>query len=177
MDKIIESQNIRLIAGTEAVLSACLKGNDQLSTLLNIKVPWQWSEFGEVVIQFALEQIQQDAKQNYWWTWLPIHKKDNLLIGSCGYKGKPEEGMVEIGYEVIEPYRNKGFATEIALALVKNAFEYKDVNLVQAHTLADKNPSTKVLVKCGFQWVEEVEEEEDGTIWKWELKRSDFNKR
>jgi RimJ/RimL family protein N-acetyltransferase len=85
--------------------------------------------------------------------------------------------MVEIGYEVIEPYRNKGFATEIALALVKNAFEYKDVNLVQAHTLADKNPSTKVLVKCGFQWVEEVEEEEDGTIWKWELKRSDFNKR
>lgn len=177
MVKFIESQNIKLIAGTEEVLSACLKGNDELESLLGILVPMQWSEFGEVILEYSLEQIQKDPGQIYWWTWLPVHKKDNLLIGSCGYKGEPTNGMVEIGYEVIESYRNKGFATEIAQVLVKNAFEDEQVNIVQAHTLADKNASSKVLSKCGFQWIEELEDDEDGMIWKWELKRSDFEKR
>lgn len=62
--------------------------------------------------------------QKKWYCYLPIEIKSNTLIGSCGYKGGPSEnGIVEIGYEVAEKFRNKGYATEIAGILTKIAFE------------------------------------------------------
>ena len=49
-----------------------------------------------------------------WWAYLPVLKKTKTLLGSCGYKGDPKNGMVEIGYEVAEAYRGWGLATEMA---------------------------------------------------------------
>lgn len=42
---------------------------------------------------------------------------------------------------------------------------------IKAHTLPSENPSVKVLHKCGFQFISEVIDPEDGLIWKWELRR------
>ena len=41
---------------------------------------------------------------------LPIEIETNTLIGSCGFKGEPINGKVEIGYEVTELFRNKGYS-------------------------------------------------------------------
>ena len=79
-------------------------------------------------------------------------------MGSCGYKGEPKDGMVEIGYEVAEAYRGRGLATEMAKALIQNAFNDNAVMYVQAHTLAAVNESGSVLVKCGMQKMEELED-------------------
>ena len=40
--------------------------------------------------------------------------------------------------------------------------------LVRAHTLAERNASTRVLEKCGFGLVGEVVDPEDGPVWRWE---------
>ena len=102
--------------------------------------------------------------------YLPILKKENLLIGSGGYKGKPDVvGVVEIGYEIYEPYRNRGFATEFARGLVDYAFENKKVKKVLAHTLAHNNPSCRVLEKCGMLFTELIYDAEDGDLWRWEV--------
>ena len=96
----------------------------------------------------------------------------NVLVGSGGYKGPPtEQGMVEIGYEIAEAYRGRGFATEMAQLLVQKALEAPEVQLVQAHTLAEENASVKVLRKCGFQHVETLSDPDEGDVWRWELKR------
>jgi [ribosomal protein S5]-alanine N-acetyltransferase len=108
-----------------------------------------------------------------WWSWLPVLNDENMLIGNCGYKGPPKDGMVEIGYEVIEEYRRIGLASEIAAVLVDNAFNDSNVNKIIAHTLAEENASCKVLRKCGFEFVKEINDEEDGLIWQWALERSD----
>lgn len=122
--------------------------------------------------RYALDKLKSGEREFGWWTYLPIHKAENKLIGSCGYKGQPnEDGEVEIGYEIKSEYRNKGLATELAKALVENAFNFDTVNSVQAHTLGEVNASTKVLSKCGFQKTDEIEDKENGAIWKWELKR------
>ena len=62
-------------------------------------------------------------------------------------------------------------ATEFVTALVKNAFSNPNVQAITAHTLGKENPSTKVLAKCGFIKVDDINDPEDGLFWKWELKR------
>ncbi|MFN8671122.1 MAG: GNAT family protein [Candidatus Sericytochromatia bacterium] len=166
----METKNIKLILCDENILKKALEGNNELSLYLNLEVPNNWTEFGELPIQYALEKLN-DPKELGWWTYFPIHKKDNKLIGTCGYKGSPNsENTVELGYEIIPDYRNKGFATEITNLLIDNAFS-KGVKKIIAHTLAEYNPSTKVLAKCNFIKTQEIPDEEHGIIWKWELKR------
>lgn len=172
MEKI-ETERLQLIPCDRKILEEALKGNEYLADYLNITVPENWSEFGNSALNYALAQINSGESEIGWWTYLPVHKADNKLIGSCGYKGHPDEtGAVEIGYEIKTEYRNTGLATELANALVSNAFTNEEVISVQAHTLGETNPSTKVLSKCGFQKTQEIQDEENGLLWKWELKRN-----
>lgn len=168
----IETQRLELVACDRDILGEALKSNEHLARHLKINVPDHWSEFGNSALNYALAQINAGQSQTGWWTYLPIHKADNTLIGSCGYKGEPDEqGAVEIGYEIKSDYRNKGLATELANALVEHAFKNDRVRTVQAHTLGEINSSTRVLSKCGFVKTEEIQDEETGTLWKWELTR------
>lgn len=168
----IDSSRIELIACDEEILLTAIESNEKLAELLKINVTENWTEFGSQALIYSLNKIRENSDEYGWWTYLPILKNENTLIGTCGYKGKANEvGMVEIGYEVKYDYRNRGFATEIAEALVNNAFLYKEVKLVQAHTLGEINHSTKVLEKCGFKKVEEIHDPEDGIIWRWEINK------
>ncbi|MBL0024226.1 MAG: GNAT family N-acetyltransferase [Saprospiraceae bacterium] len=170
---IIETKNLRLIPCDKEILVKAIEGNDKLEKMLNIKVADNWTEFGVDPFQFSLDRISEDMEEIGWLTYFPIHKQDNKLIGSAGYKGKPNEnGSVEIGYEIAPHYRNKGFATEMAEALISNAFSDIKVKLIIAHTLREENASAKILTKCGFIKVGDIDDPDDGPIWKWELKKS-----
>lgn len=169
---IIETENLKLIPCTIEILKAAIAGNESLSRTLNAKVADKWTEFGIGALQYSLERLSENEDDGGWWTYFPIHKKDNKLIGSGGYKGKPTpEGAVEIGYEIAKEYRNRGLATEMAKGLIVNAFKDERVRTIIAHTLGHENSSTKVLQKCGFEKKQEIHDPEDGIIWKWELKR------
>jgi RimJ/RimL family protein N-acetyltransferase len=95
----------------------------------------------------------------------------SIMIGSCGYKGPPNGGWVEIAYGIAPDYRGKGYATEIAETLTAHAFDHQEVNTVRAHTLPECNASGRILTKCGFKLVGEVRDPEDGLIWRWEKPR------
>lgn len=76
--------------------------------------------------------------------------------------------MVEIAYGVDAAHRGKGYATQAADALVAYAFGSGQVQTVRAHTRPESNASTRVLGKCGFKFVDEVVDPEDGLVWRWE---------
>ncbi|HEX5221095.1 MAG TPA: GNAT family N-acetyltransferase [Verrucomicrobiae bacterium] len=100
------------------------------------------------------------------------HKASGLMIGACGFKGPPgAEGMVEIAYGIVPGYQGKGYATEAAQALVSLARNSPGVRTIRAHTLPEKNASTRVLIKCGFHQAGEFHDPEDGLVWRWELPR------
>ena len=173
MPKNIETQNLNLICCDKQTLEFALAGNLELAKLLNVIVPENWTEFGSRALKYSLDKLNSAESEKGWWSYLPIHKLDNKLIGLCGYKGQPnEEGQVEIGYEIKVEYRNKGFATELAKALIENAFNFETVHSIQAHTLGHFNSSTKVLSNCGFKKIDEADGKELGILWKWELKRN-----
>jgi RimJ/RimL family protein N-acetyltransferase len=98
-----------------------------------------------------------------------IHDADRRVIGTASFKGPPdEEGVVEIAYGIVPAYQNRGYATEAASALVGFARERVDVRAIRAHTLPVPNASTHVLTKCGFQQLGEVDDPDDGPVWRWE---------
>ncbi len=168
--KRIETENLVIIACDQEMLELAILGNQQLSDYIRATVPENWTEFGARALQHSLDKLKASENEKNWWSYLPIHKADNMLIGLCGYKGQPNEnGMVEFGYEIKADYRNKGLATELAKALVSNAFDFEEVKFMQAHTLGEINASTQVLLKCGFQKIDEIPNKELGILWKWQL--------
>ena len=99
-----------------------------------------------------------------------IHKIDNLLIGMGGFLGPLDsEGIAEIAYGIAPAYQGKGYATEVANALIDFASRDPHVKTIRAHTLAGTNASTGVLEKCGFKKVgETIDPENNLPVWKWE---------
>ncbi|WP_318310498.1 GNAT family N-acetyltransferase [Flagellimonas crocea] len=169
---IIETKNLKLIACNGDILKAAIEGNEIIAQKLGVSIQDNWTEFGVAALQYSLDRLTESEDEKDWWTYFPIHKQDNKLIGSGGYKGKPTaDGTVELGYEIAPAYRNRGLATEMTNGLVENAFRDSSVKKVIAHTLGHENPSTRVLMKCGFEKVEEINDLEEGLIWKWELQK------
>lgn len=101
-----------------------------------------------------------------------VHRERALVIGTAGYKGPPDEdGVVEIAYGVAPSFEGQGYATEAAAAVVEFAFADDRVRIVRAHTLPRPGASPAVLRKCGFAYVGEVIDPEDGLVWRWERAR------
>lgn len=97
-----------------------------------------------------------------------VHREDDCVIGSAGYKGAPDaDGVVEIAYGIVPTYEGNGYATEAAAALVTFALGH-GARHVRAHTLPVANASTRVLSKNGFHLVGPVVDPEDGPVWRWE---------
>jgi ribosomal-protein-alanine N-acetyltransferase len=168
----IETRNLKLIPADIEILKSAIEGNEILANKIDVTVQDNWTEFGVGALQYSLDKLTESEEEINWWTYFPIHKQDNKLIGSGGYNGKPTaDGKVEIGYEITEEYRNRGLATEMTKGLIENALRDERVKSIFAHTLGQYNPSTKVLQKCGFEKVEEINDPDDGLIWKWKLKR------
>ena len=167
----MDTKSLTLVNCDLPTVEAVLAGNDAIASYLNLKVPHNWTEHGEPAFKWTQTALTEHPTQAEWFTYLPILKSENTLIGSCGYVGPPKDGIVEIGYEICEIYRNRGYATELAQALTKNALAKREIKKVIAHTLAQENASTHVLKKCGFKKVGEITSEEDGELWLWERKR------
>lgn len=168
----IETNRLQLISCDTNNLKAAIAGNDHLAEALSVTVQDHWTEFGLAALQFTLDRLSEGENEQGWWAYFIILKEENKLIGSGGYKGQPTpDGMVEIGYEIAPEYRNRGLATEMAKGLIENALKDKRVSHIIAHTLGTENPSTKVLLKCGFVKTEEFNDPDEGLIWKWELKK------
>lgn len=97
-----------------------------------------------------------------------IDRTSEAVIGTGGFKAAPADGIAEVAYGIDAEHQGKGFATEAAEALTTYAFASGRVRLVRAHTRPEFNASTRVLTKCGYRFVGEVVDPQDGPVWRWE---------
>lgn len=139
--------------------------------MLDVSIIDGWTSFPEAM-PYGYEYLKTNPDALGWWTYLFVHAADKTLIGLGGYKGQPNDsGTVEIGYEIAPAYRNRGLATEAAQGLMDYAFAQPQIETVDAHTLAEVNPSTKVLEKIGMKNIETLTDPDDGELWHWRLNR------
>ncbi|MGZ8493659.1 MAG: GNAT family N-acetyltransferase [Gemmatirosa sp.] len=102
-----------------------------------------------------------------WGGFLAVDAGTRTVVGTCGYKGAPDaDGCVEIAYFTFPTFEGRGWATAMAGALVDRAAR-QGARLARAHTLPEPSASTRVLQRSGFAHEGEVDDPEDGRVWRW----------
>lgn len=90
------------------------------------------------------------------------------IVGLGSFKAAPDvSGRVEIAYLTLRPDEGRGIARRVAALLLGKAREH-GAALVIAHTLPEENASTSVLRANAFELAGEVDDPEDGLVWRWE---------
>jgi ribosomal-protein-alanine N-acetyltransferase len=157
---------MRLLPATIQHLVALQSDRKAFGRLIGSPVPEGWPEFPES-IGFTLDRLREHPDEGDWW--MHFFVSGEALVGSGGFVGPPQDGVVEIGYELAPAFRGHGLGTAAARALVEKARATGAVTKVIANTLAHDNPSTGVLRRLEFQWARELVDPEDGPLWRWEL--------
>lgn len=172
---MIKTKNLQLLPVERRHLEVFRRDRRELAALLQVSLPDSWPHFPEA---FSLPVSDSGtATSSGWEGYFFIHPQERMLVGNGGFTGPPDEtGTVEIGYEIATEYWNRGFATEVAQGMIKYAFAHAEVQLIIAHTLAEKNASNSVLQKVGMKFVAEINNPDEGKIWRWQISRDQLAK-
>lgn len=87
-------------------------------------------------------------------------------IGACGFKNAPQDGRVEVGYNVAPAERGQGTATLALLRLVSEAFS-AGATEVLAEVAPANIASTRVVQKAGFSNVGARVDEQGEFVVQW----------
>ena len=151
-------------------MEAALAGDDALARALGHEVVPGWATFREA-LPLTRDALVEHPNGHAWGTRLFVSGDPPELVGWGGFKGPPSDGVVEVGYEIAEARQGRGLATAATRAMVAEAFADERVTKVIAHTLPERNASTRVLEKVGFQF--DGEALEDGElVWRFSLHRT-----
>src|SRR5262245_550642 len=160
---------VTLVRADVQLMDAAIAGDDALAMALRHAVVPGWASFREA-LRPARDALYIDPDSAEWGTRFFVAGAPPELVGWGGFKGAPDSGVVELGYEIAASRQGRGLATAATHAMLDEAFANRSVDAVVAHTLAERNASTRVLEKAGFEF--DAETTEDGMdIWRWRLRR------
>ncbi|MPY34810.1 GNAT family N-acetyltransferase [Streptomyces adustus] len=90
-----------------------------------------------------------------WGVFALVRTEDGRAVGGMGFHGAPDEqGRAEIGYDLAEGARGRGYATEALRALSEWALARDDVRSLFATVERGNAPSQAVLSRAGFTRVD-----------------------
>jgi [ribosomal protein S5]-alanine N-acetyltransferase len=159
----------RLVRAELDLMEAALAGDDALARALGHDVVAGWATFTEA-LKPTRDALAASPDASAWGARFFVAGDPPELVGWGGFKGPPKDGVVELGYEIAEGRRGRGLATAATRAMLAEAFTDERVTTVIAHTLAERNASTRVLEKTGFRY--DGEAGEDGeVVWRFSLTR------
>lgn len=123
-------------------------------------------ELQEAIEQTIIPKIH-DGKTDYLYStlWIIIVADSNHLIGDLCFIGEPnEEGEIEIGYGIYEPFREKGYMKEAINGMIQWASKQNPVKSIIAHTTKINQASFILLQKNNFVQIDELE-----FLYKWQF--------
>ena len=174
----INSARLQLVAVEPAHARALLHDRNQLAQALRVYLPESWPRFAKAFARLADPAYPGGDDPEDWGGYFFIDPAGGVLVGNGGFKGPPDEaGAVEIGYEIAPEYRNRGFASEAAQALIGFAFSQATVRAVMAHTLAAHSASTRVLRKAGMRCLLALDDPALGELWRWRISAEEYRAR
>jgi [ribosomal protein S5]-alanine N-acetyltransferase len=162
----LRTNRLELEAATFDHISAEMESSEHLARLLGTRVEpgWPPGEYDRDAQDFFGCRLREEGMSVVgWYVWYAVRREEedqpSMLVGAGGYFGPPnEKGEVEIGFSMMPSSQGHGYATEMANALVSNAFADIRVHRIIAHTPPDNLASVKVLTKSGFRCVHQDQE-------------------
>ncbi|WP_112179716.1 MULTISPECIES: GNAT family N-acetyltransferase [Paraliobacillus] len=153
----IETKRLLIITLTPEIMEAALLGRDKLEKAISYDVSSEWPmDVYKQFFPYKIQQFKESPAVNDW-EGMVILKDKQLIIGDIGFKGGPnEKGIIDLGYSVIPSQRRKGYATEMANAMVNWGVVQSGVEQVVATSDPDNIASKRVLEKSGFHKVKQT---------------------
>jgi RimJ/RimL family protein N-acetyltransferase len=91
-----------------------------------------------------------------------IRRAQNEIIGGIGYWFPAGPNRPSVGYDIVEPLWNKGYATEALRGLLGHLLAQPSIDAVEADTLESHVASRRVMEKAGMTHFDTREVEVDG---------------
>ena len=165
--RMADIQLVRLDAAVEDALANHPEYMDAL-------VHDDWTRVADLVHQLVgrtLVPTPVSVDELQWGGYFVVDASTREVVGSCAYKARPtEDGIVEIAYFTYPGFESRGYATAMARKLIELASGAPEVRRVIAHTLPATNASTRVLERVGMTFMGEVNDPDDGRVWRWEMR-------
>jgi len=152
---ILATERLELVRATAERLRADLAGPAALAVALAAIVPENWPPdlYDRGATEWALRYAIEHPVQLQWGMYYvidPAAPGGPTAAGVVGFKGTPEDGVVELGYSILPQFRRRGYASETVAALVELAFAHEEVDRIVAQTLPEFGASIGVLLRSGF---------------------------
>jgi ribosomal-protein-alanine N-acetyltransferase len=100
--------------------------------------------------RFVVRMIEAHERQGFC-IYPVLLKESDQIIGHCGLNHLERGPEIEIAYLFDEPYWGRGFATEIAAAVLERAFAATDVERIVAVTFPENVRSIAVMQRIGMR--------------------------
>lgn len=94
-----------------------------------------------------------------WGLFVLVRRADGRAVGGMGFHGAPDdEGRAEVGYDLVESARGRGYATEALRTLSRWALARDGVRALFAVVDRANLPSQRLISRAGFTKVSEDDE-------------------
>ncbi len=114
-------------------------------------------------------QVLADPAEAAWVTGVIRDEATGQAVGRAGYHGRPEDGLVEIGYAVDPEYRRRGYGGAALAVLLDRAAREPEVHTVRLSIGPGNVPSLALAARHGFRQVGDQWDDEDGLELVFEL--------
>jgi RimJ/RimL family protein N-acetyltransferase len=146
---------------TERVVIRCYEPSDAAAMSETILanhehlIPWMpWAVKGQHTVPFCLELIRSfrgyyDLGKDY--RMGVFDRRDGRYIGGTGLHPRVGDGAFEIGYWIDHRVARQEFATHVASALTKTAFEFEGVHRMNIRMQVDNVASQRIPERLGYK--------------------------
>lgn len=127
---------------------------DAISSSLEHLRPWMpWIKFEPEELETKVQRLRRfrgefDLGHDY--VYGIFTPDERQVLGGTGLHTRIGDGVREIGYWIRAEHAGRGYATEVAAALTRVAFEVDDVRRIEIHCDPENSRSARVPDKLGY---------------------------
>ncbi|MCA1569655.1 MAG: GNAT family N-acetyltransferase [Chloroflexi bacterium] len=156
---VIRTERLDLVLLPGAAMNALIAGqHGRVEAMLGFAVAASFPEEGDLeMLRFRRDQLTATPS---WAPWLVrgiVRREDRTMVGLATFHGPPgindlrAPGAAEVGYTVNKPFRNRGYATESATAMLRWAKQAHGISHFVSGIAPDNLASLRVIHKLGFK--------------------------
>jgi ribosomal-protein-alanine N-acetyltransferase len=124
-----------------------LRSNENINKYLDRK-PSKSIDDAKNFIQTINENIQRN--ESVYWA-ITLNGTDKLIGTICLFDFSVDNLKVELGYELLPDFQQKGIMQEAASKVIDFAIQHIGLNSIEAYTHSENQSSTRLLHKLNFK--------------------------
>ncbi len=111
-----------------------------------------WPPITREFVAGLVEKVINDYADLQSLRWAVVGRKDDILVGSCGYtRWLGDQAKAELAYDLAPSHWRRGVMRSAIRVAVDWAFQFGSLNRVEAFVMTTNEPSIAVLERTGFR--------------------------